>query len=299
MINDFFDFGSSEAYAIEGANESAIKKPKRLTSVVWNHFERVRKADICYAICVHCNKKLSGSSNGGTTHLRSHLMRAKKEVYIKPTIIKYEQEQRKDEILNLGSGRFDKERNQLDLACMIVLRGYPLAMIEHVGFKNKRADLENRPRLSNRQLLDASSAAHVLNSIVRDAMEALQLPEKLSSWLSYPMEFNIHTAVEYRNAFCHLPELDPDFASSDEEWEWASSINSYLKLFIEIINVFSGSDLSGSSFVTEFSIAPCKDNNSETLITMAEFKQISLIVRTEVVQKSILLSFAFLTSSSA
>ncbi|WRX29339.1 zinc finger protein [Theobroma cacao] len=162
-------FGSSEAYAMEVANESAIKKPKRLTSVVWNHFERVRKADVCYAVCVHCNKKLSGSSNSGTTHLRNHLMRClkrsnydvsqllaakrrkkdntltianisydegqRKEDYIKPTIVKYEQDQRKDEVFNLGSSRFDQERSRLDLARMIILHGYPLAMVEHVGFK--------------------------------------------------------------------------------------------------------------------------------------------------------------------
>ncbi|XP_021288725.1 zinc finger BED domain-containing protein RICESLEEPER 1-like isoform X1 [Herrania umbratica] len=421
---------------MEVANESAIKKPKRLTSVVWNHFERVRKADVCYAVCVHCNKKLSGSSNSGTTHLRNHLMRClkrsnydvsqllaakrrkkdntltianisydegqRKEDYIKPTIVKYEQDQRKDEVFNLGSSRFDQERSQLDLARMIILHGYPLAMVEHVGFKvfvknlqplfdvvpNSTLELscmeiygkekqkvydmlsklqgrinlavemwsspensnylcltahyidddwklqkrivnfvtldsshtedllsevimkclmdwdiecklfamtfddcstnddivlrikeqisENRPRLSNGQLLDVRSAAHVLNSLVQDAVEALQVViQKIRGSVRYvkssqsiqgkfneiaqqtgiisqkslvldcPIRWNstyamLETAVEYRNAFCHLPELDPELALSDEEWEWASSVTGYLKLFIEIINVFSG-----------------------------------------------------------
>lgn len=156
------------------SNESIIKKPKRLTSVVWNHFQRIRKADVCYAVCVHCDKKLSGSSNSGTTHLRNHLMRClkrsnydvsqllavkkrkketplsltnvnvnfdeppqpqRKEEYIKPTIIKYDPEQRKDEVVSLGSCRFDQERSRLDLARMIILHGYPLSIVEHVGFK--------------------------------------------------------------------------------------------------------------------------------------------------------------------
>ena len=34
---------------------------------------------------------------------------------------------------------------------------------------------ENRPHLSNGQLLDVRSAAHVLNSIVQDAMKSLQV----------------------------------------------------------------------------------------------------------------------------
>ncbi|KAJ8755709.1 hypothetical protein K2173_022703 [Erythroxylum novogranatense] len=156
---------------MEVSTESSIKKPKRLTSIVWNHFERIRKADICYAVCVHCNKKLSGSSNSGTTHLRNHLMRClkrsnydvtqllaakrrkketslslttvnvnydegqRKDEYIKPTVVRYDQEQRKDEVISLGSSRFDQERSQLDLARMIILHGYPLAMVEHIGFK--------------------------------------------------------------------------------------------------------------------------------------------------------------------
>ncbi|MED6171676.1 hypothetical protein PIB30_117591 [Stylosanthes scabra] len=154
---------------MEISNDSGVKKPKRLTSVVWNHFERVRKADICYAVCVHCNKKLSGSSNSGTTHLRNHLIRClkrsnfdvsqllaakrrkkdtavsvanlgydegqSKEEYIKPTIIKFEPEHKKDEIINFGGRKFDQEKSRLDLANMIILHGYPLNMVEHVGFK--------------------------------------------------------------------------------------------------------------------------------------------------------------------
>lgn len=154
--------------SMEMANESALKKPKRLTSVVWNHFERVRKADVCYAVCVHCNKKLSGSSNSGTTHLRNHLMRClkrsnydvsqllavkrkrkdtnaafanitfdegqRKDEFIKP-IAKYDPDERKDEVISLGSCRFDQERSRHDLARMIILHGYPLSMVDHVGFK--------------------------------------------------------------------------------------------------------------------------------------------------------------------
>lgn len=157
------------AIVMEIPNETAIKKPKRLTSVVWNHFERIRKADICYAICVHCNKKLSGSSNSGTTHLRNHLMRCLKrsnfdvsqllaakrrkkdntvslatingdeaqrqDAFIKPTIMRFDPDQRKDEIVTVASGKFDQDRSQYDLARMIILHGYSLPMVDDVGFK--------------------------------------------------------------------------------------------------------------------------------------------------------------------
>lgn len=423
---------------MEIPNESAIKKPKRLTSVVWNHFERVRKADICYAVCVHCNKKLSGSSNSGTTHLRNHLMRClkrsnfdvsqllvakrrkkdstisltnmnydesqRKDEYIKQGVIKFDQEQRKDEIVNLVSSKFDQERSRSDLARMIILHGYPLNMVDHVGFKvfvknlqplfevvpnndvefscmdiyrkerqkvyemiNKfqgRINLsvemwsspenaeflcltahyidedwklqkkiinfvtldpshtedllseviikcltnweidsklfaltfddcstdddivlkikdrisQSRPLSNNGQLFDVRSTAHVLNSIVEDAIKALgDVIQKIRGSVRHvrssevaqgkfsevaqqvgiecnkrlvldsPIQWNstylmLETALEYRGVFSLLQEHDPAYtvALTDAEWEWVISFASYLKLFVEITNVFSG-----------------------------------------------------------
>ncbi|KAH6775530.1 hypothetical protein C2S52_013091 [Perilla frutescens var. hirtella] len=165
---------------MEILNEIPAKKTKRLTSVVWNHFERVRKADAQYAVCIHCKKKLSGSSNSGTTHLRNHLLRCLKrsnydvsqilsakrkrketsqsplhqnnlaitainyeegkikDEILNPMPLKFEQEQKKEEAIqtiNLASVKFDQDRSRLDLARMIMLHGYPLAMVNHVGFK--------------------------------------------------------------------------------------------------------------------------------------------------------------------
>ncbi|KAK9674220.1 hypothetical protein RND81_12G219200 [Saponaria officinalis] len=152
---------------METSNEIVLKKPKRLTSVVWNHFERIKKADICYAVCVHCNKRLSGSSNSGTTHLRNHLMRClkrsnfdvsqllakrrkkdntvtitsfydeaqPKDEHIPIATIKYDPEPKRVEPISVGNTRFDQDRSRMDLARMIILHGYPLAMVDHVGFK--------------------------------------------------------------------------------------------------------------------------------------------------------------------
>ncbi|KAK3025498.1 hypothetical protein RJ639_041579 [Escallonia herrerae] len=111
---------------MEVVKETPVKKPKRLTSVVWNHFERVRKADICHAVCLHCNKKLSGSSNSGTTHLRNHLIRCLKrsnhdvsqllsakrkrsESARAPSLIKVDATQRKGEDYFIASKRKDED----------------------------------------------------------------------------------------------------------------------------------------------------------------------------------------------
>jgi hypothetical protein len=59
----------------------------------------------------------------------------RKEEYIKPTLVKFEQEHKKDEIINFVSSKFDQERSQHDLARMIILHGYPVTLVEEVGFK--------------------------------------------------------------------------------------------------------------------------------------------------------------------
>nr|TKR74051.1 hypothetical protein D5086_0000299320 [Populus alba] len=338
---------------MEVSNESAIKKPKRLTSVVWNHFQRIRKADVCYAVCVHCDKKLSGSSNSGTTHLRNHLMRClkrsnydvsqllaakkkkkdtslsianvnanydetqRKDEYIKPTIIKFDHEQRKDEIISLGKNAeylcliahyidedwklqqkilnfvtLDSSHTEdmlseviinclmeWDVECKLFAMTFDDCFADDdIVLRIKDRISQNRPLLSNGQLFDVRSAAHVLNLIVQDAMETIrEVTEKVRGSVRYvkssqviqgkfneiaqqigissqknlvldlPTRWNstyfmLETVIGYKSAFCFLQERDPAYTSAltDAEWEWASSITGYLKLFVEITNIFSG-----------------------------------------------------------
>lgn len=152
-------------------SDAVIINSSRLKSVVWNDFDRVKKGDICVAICRHCKKKLSGSSTSGTSHLRNHLIRCqrrsnhditqliparerKRERPLAISNFSFNQEQKKDEGLNLvnikfdsdqmkddnansvtGGSNYDQRRSQFDLARMIIIHGYPLNMVEHVGFK--------------------------------------------------------------------------------------------------------------------------------------------------------------------
>ncbi|KAK9924067.1 hypothetical protein M0R45_032455 [Rubus argutus] len=147
--------------------DAVIVKSSRLKSVVWNDFDRIKKGDSCIAVCRHCKKKLSGSSTSGTSHLRNHLIRCqrranlgipqiytarekkkegaltianfdqeqKKDEVINLVNIRFEQEQTKDDVSNYGSCNFNQTRSRFDLARMIILHGYPLAMVEQVGFR--------------------------------------------------------------------------------------------------------------------------------------------------------------------
>ncbi|TXG47467.1 hypothetical protein EZV62_026761 [Acer yangbiense] len=148
-------------------SDAVIINSSRLKSVVWNDFDRVKKGDTCVAVCRHCKKKLSGSSTSGTSHLRNHLIRCqrrnnhgiapfcpsrgkkkegtlalvnidqeqKKDEVLNIVNLKYEQEQMKDDTVNIGNNNLDQRRSRYDLARMIILHGYPLTMVDHVGFR--------------------------------------------------------------------------------------------------------------------------------------------------------------------
>ncbi|KAL8088333.1 hypothetical protein AgCh_038202 [Apium graveolens] len=150
-------------------DEAVLVDSSRLKSVVWKDFDRIRFGETCVAVCKHCQKKLSGSSTSGTSHLRNHLVRCrrrlnhdvvplvatkgkKKEATVAIASVPFDQEQQTGEVANLVqpkceyahsnygtghlvNGNFDHKRSRFDLARMIILHGYPLQMVEDVGFK--------------------------------------------------------------------------------------------------------------------------------------------------------------------
>ncbi|KAE8691325.1 hypothetical protein F3Y22_tig00110890pilonHSYRG00878 [Hibiscus syriacus] len=87
--------------------------------------------DVSQQLSAKKRKKDNTLTNANTSYDKGK----RKEDFIKPAIVKYEPDQRKEEVFNLQSSWFDQERSRLDLARMIILHGYPLAMVEHVGFK--------------------------------------------------------------------------------------------------------------------------------------------------------------------
>ena len=52
---------------------AAPRKPRSLTSEVWNHFEKIIVNGEEKAECMYCHKKFSANSRNGTSHLKDHL----------------------------------------------------------------------------------------------------------------------------------------------------------------------------------------------------------------------------------
>ncbi|KAI9115799.1 hypothetical protein K1719_013468 [Acacia pycnantha] len=298
-------------------SDGVIVKSSRLKSVVWNDFDRIKKGDTYHAICRHCKKKLSGSSTSGTSHLRNHLIRCqrrgnhgmaqyittrekrkegalavanfnldqdqKKDDALNLVNIKYEHDQLKDDSVAAGNSNLDQRRSQLDLARMIILHGYPLSIVEHVGFKMFVKNLQpmfelvtlnmveadcieiyEKEKQKMTEILDRLPVSEMVNKIresIRYIKSSRTVQAKFNEmakevgiqsqkclFLDNPLQWNstysmLEVSLEFRDVFTLLQENDSAnrICLSDVEWERATAITSYLKLFVEVTNVFTRS----------------------------------------------------------
>ncbi|KAK9905216.1 hypothetical protein M0R45_000410 [Rubus argutus] len=106
----------------------------RLNSVDWKHFSRELKDGVVLAKCPDCKKVLQGGSNYGTTHLRNHMKscvyrKQKKIGQCSVNAVKYS-----DGSIIIGTYQFDQNRSRKELAKMIIMHEYSLAMVDHRRF---------------------------------------------------------------------------------------------------------------------------------------------------------------------
>ncbi|KAJ9557705.1 LOW QUALITY PROTEIN: hypothetical protein OSB04_012319 [Centaurea solstitialis] len=123
-----------------GTNVNIEEPKKRLKSVVWNHFKQVYVDGVRrYAECNYCSKKLTGRANDGTTHLKDHFTSCPRRVTrdIRQHILIQDQNT-SDGKAALSKYSFKRD----DLAKMITVHDYPLAMVEHCYFRKYSEGLQ-------------------------------------------------------------------------------------------------------------------------------------------------------------
>ncbi|XP_058753844.1 zinc finger BED domain-containing protein RICESLEEPER 2-like [Vicia villosa] len=111
---------------------------RKLTSDVWLYFQRKWSVEDgkMKAICNRCGTKLSGDPGQGTSHPRNHwktcALRNTRD--IRQAIIKTEQVD--NQTVMVGSYSFNQDIARRSAVRMIILHEYPLAMVDHIGFKD-------------------------------------------------------------------------------------------------------------------------------------------------------------------
>ncbi|KAJ0473936.1 putative transcription factor/ chromatin remodeling BED-type(Zn) family [Helianthus annuus] len=109
--------------SISGTNEVRTCARRKLTSTVWNSFEKITKPNgKVVAICNHCGSSFVGDS--GTSNLKNHLKRKHKELV-----------GASDSSLNASTQEFSQEKSRRDLAIMLIKHNYPLSMVDHKYFR--------------------------------------------------------------------------------------------------------------------------------------------------------------------
>ncbi|RVW91526.1 putative AC transposase [Vitis vinifera] len=119
-----------------------ISKRRKLTSVVWNDFDKIIEDGQDYAICKHCKGKLKADSKNGTKHLHVHIDRCMKRrnVDIRQQLLAVERKGHGK--VQIGGFTFDQEISREKLARAIILHEYPLSIVDHLGFREFATSLQ-------------------------------------------------------------------------------------------------------------------------------------------------------------
>jgi hypothetical protein len=121
---------------VDDNDNVAVGGKRKCKSEVWLEFEEVVLDGKVKAQCNWCKKLLVGSSRDGTNHLQNHL---------KSYASHQPRKGFKQSTLKLGKDEngvvvvekyvFDQQVARKELALMICIHEYPLAMVDHVGFR--------------------------------------------------------------------------------------------------------------------------------------------------------------------
>ena len=139
----------------EDSDDGGRPSKRKLTSVVWNDFEKVRVDGVWKAKCNHYNKKLSATSRNGTTHLKTHLKTCpynnKKAGTKVQTNLRFGTTEKGK--VAIESYVFDQDVARKALYSMIILHEYPLSIVDHHGFRKFVSALQPLFKMATRNTI--------------------------------------------------------------------------------------------------------------------------------------------------
>ncbi|KAK3219996.1 hypothetical protein Dsin_013966 [Dipteronia sinensis] len=106
---------------------------RKLTSKVWDSFNREKINGVWTAICKGCNKKLSGKGTSGTSHLKKHRDNCPR-LQFRDVGQMLKATKTKERDVEIKTFKFDQDTTRKELANMVILHEYPLSMVEHSWF---------------------------------------------------------------------------------------------------------------------------------------------------------------------
>ncbi|KAL8487801.1 hypothetical protein ACS0TY_024210 [Phlomoides rotata] len=145
---------SNQVNCMDESEETlTLGEKEGLTSIVWNHFKRLKINNKWKAECNYCKKKLGGDTKNGTRHLHDHfkICPLKNIRDIKHSILMSKKDTSGK--LSVGTYTFNEEIVRKDLASIIVLHEYPLSIVEHFGFRRFLSSLQPLFKVVSRNIV--------------------------------------------------------------------------------------------------------------------------------------------------
>ncbi|XP_076951352.1 zinc finger BED domain-containing protein RICESLEEPER 2-like [Bidens hawaiensis] len=130
-------------------------RKRKLTSIVWNHFEKMTINGEDKAECHYCKRKLGAKSENGTRHLLDHYNKfcpKRNQRDIRQQVLGMGQKTT-DGQTNLTCLNFDPDKSRKDLAEMVIVHEYPLVIVEHHKFRKFVTGLQPLFKVPSRNTL--------------------------------------------------------------------------------------------------------------------------------------------------
>lgn len=146
--------------------ELGTKSKRKLTSLVWKDFTRVKYMGTTKAKCNYCFKKLSGETKNGTKHLHDNL----KSCTLKKIKLTGNKTLAQSSLrfgstysgkVSIENYMFDQDVARKELATMIILHEYPLSMVDHVGFRRFISALQPLFKMGTRNTIRYITINHI------------------------------------------------------------------------------------------------------------------------------------------
>ncbi|XP_039032840.1 zinc finger BED domain-containing protein RICESLEEPER 2-like [Hibiscus syriacus] len=174
-----------------------IVESEKLTSVVWNHFEKVNVNGEDKAECRYCKKKL------GANNIRQQVIGMGQKTT--------------DGQTNLSCLNFDPEKSRKDIAEMVIVHEYPLVMVEHHGFRKFMVGLQPLFKVPSRNTLKND----ILKIYDFEKEKTMRLLEKIRSKIAITTD--MWTSSNQKKGFMSITSH-----LIDDNWEMQSRIMRFI-----------------------------------------------------------------------
>ncbi|KAF2301834.1 hypothetical protein GH714_029736 [Hevea brasiliensis] len=245
---------------------SQLGKKRKLTSSVWDHFDKINRNGDDFAIFHHCKSSLKANSKNGTKSLHNHI---EKFVYA-PT------PHTEEELVRHLMDSFTKWNIETKISTITVDNCSTNDGLIFIVLEKLYGDL-----LCDGTILHMRCCAHILNLIVKDGLSTIEhslarIRDSVAFWSATPQKVEkfeevakqlklsygkkssldcktrwnstylmLQTAIQYKDVFPRLRIREKHYTNvpTELDWELANKVAEILQHFMPSLNCFLGENI--------------------------------------------------------